>query len=193
MSLLILKSLLGNSHSVARLPDLPRKGVAKQALNGFSLIELLVSVAIGLLLISLGIAGYVNFNERQKVINSARELETVFQAAQVKAQSGDLGGCTQLDEYKVEFTTTVDPIVVTLTPVCGDATLGTAKTYQLSTGTTLTFSPAISTIHFPVLRQGVSFTPPATQVDFNFTSSAVTQTYTFTLAQGGDISDGTWN
>jgi hypothetical protein len=153
---------------------------------------MLVTVGIGLLLVGIGVSGYVGFNDRQKVINSARELETVFQTAQVKSQAGDLGNCTELSEYQVTFNTTVDPIIVTLTPSCADGSSGTKKTYELGKGVTLSFNPAVSIIHFQVLQHGVSFTPAATQLSFTFTSSATNQNYTFTLAQGGDISDGSW-
>lgn len=153
---------------------------------------MLVTVGIGLLLIGLGVAGYVGFNDRQKVINSARELETIFQAAQVKTQAGDLGDCLELAEYQVTFTTSSDPIIVTLTPICADSSSGTAKTYELGEGVTLNLNPAVSAIHFPVLQQEVTFTPATTQLIFTLSSTATDQNYTFTLAQGGDISDGVW-
>ncbi|MBD3279719.1 MAG: prepilin-type N-terminal cleavage/methylation domain-containing protein [Candidatus Pacebacteria bacterium] len=69
---------------------------------GFSLIELLVAVTIMLVMVGMGLASYLNFNEKQTVLQATKELETYLQLAQSKAQSGDVpAGCDQLVAYTV--------------------------------------------------------------------------------------------
>lgn len=160
--------------------------------QGFTLIEMLVTVAIGLLLATLGITGYIRFNDRQKILNSARELETIFQTAAVKAQGGDLGGCTQLARYRVTLVTTADPVTVALSSVCQDGTVTAVSNYALVNGIGISFTPGLNYIDFPVLQGGVIFNPSATNVTATFTNTALNSSYTVDISRGGDFNEGVW-
>lgn len=159
---------------------------------GFTMIEMLVTVGVGLLLVGLGIAGYLGFNDRQKILSAAREIETIFQTGANKARSGDLGGCTQLEAYRLTFVTAADPVTASLASVCSDATVTVTKTYTLPAGVTVSFAPVITQIEFPVLQGGFRFSPSTPDVDVTLTNDAVTSSYVFTLSQGGDINEGVW-
>ena len=56
---------------------------------GFTLIELLVTVTIILLITGGGIAGFVNFNDRQQIQTTVKDMQTMMRAAQIKARSGE--------------------------------------------------------------------------------------------------------
>ncbi len=160
--------------------------------RGFTLIEMLVTVGIGLLLATLGITGYIRFNDRQKILNSTRELETIFQTAAVKAQGGDLGGCTQLAGYRVTVATTVDPVTATLSSICQDGTVTTVSSYTLVNGIGVSFVPGLNYIDFPVLQGGVIFNPSATSVTATFTNTALNLSYAVDISRGGDFNEGIW-
>lgn len=74
----------------------------KQA--GFTLIELMVTMMIMFLLISIGLASFISFNNRQKLVNSAHDLQLLMRTAQKQARVGSKpAGCTgRLLDYQVE-------------------------------------------------------------------------------------------
>ena len=156
------------------------------------MIEMLVTVGVGLLMVGLGIAGYLGFNDRQKILSATREIETILQIGINKAQTGDLGGCTQLEAYRLTFVTTTDPVTAALASVCSDATTTVTKTYTLPEGVEVSFTPNISQIEFPVLQGGFRFSPSTTTVDVTVANAAVTNSYVFSISQGGDINEGVW-
>lgn len=70
--------------------------------KGFTLIELVVSVAIMGILVGGGIAAYRTFNTKQLVINAGKEYVQLLRVAQKKAKSGEKpAGCTTLSGYRV--------------------------------------------------------------------------------------------
>jgi len=157
------------------------------------MVELLVSATIGMLMVTVGIAGYLSFNERQKVIGSAREFESMIQLAQIKAAGGDLGTCTILDAYQMTFNLVTNPVTVTLSTVCAPSgTTAVVKTLTLGSGVTLSFNPSVTSIKFPVLQGTVQFTPSATSVNTTFGSTALTESYVQAITRGGEISEGAW-
>jgi prepilin-type N-terminal cleavage/methylation domain-containing protein len=160
--------------------------------RGFTLIEMLVSIAIGLIMIAVGIAGYLDFNQRQKILNSAKEFEVILQTAQTKARLGDLGGCDVLAAYIVTFDTAVDPIVATVSPVCTVGSATDTKTFSLETGTTMDLAPVVTSLSYPVLQGGVVFAPATNSLTVTFGSQTTSEEYVVTMTRGGDISDGAW-
>lgn len=80
-----------------RFNNLTRKELAicklaiKQLNNGFSLIELLIVIAIFGLTVSLVTASYITFERNQKLRGAAQQLKSDLRQAQNKALSGDKG------------------------------------------------------------------------------------------------------
>jgi|GEM_PF-2763375 len=166
--------------------------------SGFTLIELLVSMGISLLIIAIGVINYLDFNTRQKILGSARELETLIQLAQTKARSGDLADCNQLDSYQVTFNMVTDPATVSLRPVCmnpatGITSLGTTlKTYNLISGISLAAAPAVTTVKFPAVNGGAIFNLAGSEVVFSFSSESISAVYEVTLSKSGNLNEGVW-
>lgn len=70
--------------------------------KGFTLIELVISVAIMGMLVAGGIAAYRTFNTRQLVMSAGKEYVQLLRVAQKKAKSGEKpAGCTTLAGYRV--------------------------------------------------------------------------------------------
>ena len=175
---------------MTRIPTPYRDNTTAQ--DGFTMVEMLVTVGVGLLLVGLGIAGYLGFNDRQKILSAAREIETIFQTGANKARSGDLGGCTQLEAYRLTFVTATDPVTANLASVCADTTVTVTKTYTLPAGVAVSFAPNIAQVDFPILQGGFRFSPSTQDVDVTLTNAAVTSSYVFSVSQGGDINEGIW-
>jgi Tfp pilus assembly protein FimT len=73
--------------------------------RGFTLIEMLVATAISMFLVGGGIAGYIQFNDRQTVVAGGKQLHSLLRTAQKKAMVGDKPvGCDVLHGYQVRTT-----------------------------------------------------------------------------------------
>ncbi len=126
--------------------------------NGFTFIEILVSVTLLLLLSGLLVAGYNRFNDSQVVAQAAATVQNNFRAIRTDAASGiKPEGCGTLVGYRVAFPTSAS---YTATAVCqtagGQEELGIPDTYVLPTG--VTFTPLPQTFLFYPLERGVSVT-----------------------------------
>ncbi len=84
--------------------------------NAFTLIEVLVAAGIILILVGLGIANYIRFNDRQKIRQAHELLRQAVSDAQNSARNGKLRGCQQLQAYQVEL----NPTSISIEPVCSD-------------------------------------------------------------------------
>ena len=58
--------------------------------GGFTLIEILVSVSIIFLLLTISIAGYGQFNEKQKLISAGQDMKNLIRDAQNRAFNGEM-------------------------------------------------------------------------------------------------------
>ena len=149
--------------------------------HGFTLLEILIAIAIMMLLLGGGIAAYLRLDKRQTLVNAGKEVELLLRTAQKKAQVGDRPktGCAHLEGYRV-----VPPPAggrtLTLRAVC-DTGLVTVQTYDLPTGVTLT---NMGTMTFAVLHGGVS---GATSVRLDVNNPSYS--YTFLVTAGGEIGD----
>lgn len=67
------------------------KFISKKSLNnrGFTLIEMIVTVGIMLLVTGGGIAAFMQFDDKQSILTSAQELQTILRSAQTKARVGE--------------------------------------------------------------------------------------------------------
>jgi len=155
--------------------------------NGFSLIELLVTVIIMLILLASALGAFLSYSEKLAIITTVDELKTYFQRAQSEAKSGDLGGCSQLAGYRVQTYSVGSNVELSLQPVCTAGTANAAQTYSFSTG--ITVSPALD-YTFQVLQGGVSLPSSAASQDITVSNSQ--NSYVFTIYREGRWSEGAW-
>ena len=114
---------------------------------GFTLIELILVMAIMILLSGSGIVAAVRFRERQALQNDAREVVTLLRAYQTKARGVELPpGCNGLNYYSLALSATQAAITavcasgnvaVKTIEVLKDSTFSGATTvrFQVNTGT----------------------------------------------------------
>jgi len=116
--------------------------------KGFTLIEMLITTSIILIVTGGSIAGFITFNDRQKVQIVAKELQTMFRSAQIKAKTGEgasgdggASGCssgTNLSGYKVKNSTNS----IIMQRVCvnssGTETFYIRESYDLPNGVIIT-------------------------------------------------------
>jgi prepilin-type N-terminal cleavage/methylation domain-containing protein len=145
---------------------------------GFTLIELLVSVVIMITLLGGGIAAYINFNDRQTVLNAAKEVQLQLRAAQIKARAAERPeGCDSLQAYAVRMNAGTN--IVTTTAICANNEYPRdIKEINENVVVQDTFD-----IRFLVLHGGV--TNPGTIV-----LVGPAQNYAIQVTQGGEINDG---
>ena len=61
--------------------------------TGFTIIELLVTVSVMAILLGISLAGYLQFNQKQRVQQTARDVRQLFVETRRKAQVKDQTGC----------------------------------------------------------------------------------------------------
>lgn len=150
--------------------------------SGFTLIELIVSMAILLLLIGGLLASYNSYSQNQEVKQSALTLKANLRLAQIWSLSAlkPTSGCTQLVGYTVSFTTNTYSMQAQCAPegLTGPTTIVTLPTI-------LVFSPIPQQATFGVLTQGLI--APASAV--TLTISGFNKNYQLVLSPSGDITD----
>jgi len=142
---------------------------------GFTLIELLIIISIMGILMTTGVAYYQNFNRRQVVIQSVKELKNNLRLAQSKALAGEKPtGCGTLEGYRVNFA--VDSY--TLAAICNGLPID-PRSYPF-VGVTKTAGP--NSFLFKVLSRGVS---PSGEITLSNTSGYSSKVI---VKEGGEIS-----
>ena len=74
--------------------------------KGFSLVELIVAIAIMVLLLGGGIAAFAKFNDKQKLLSASRELQQLLRTAQTKARAREIpsgGSCDPVSNPIVAY------------------------------------------------------------------------------------------
>ena len=155
------------------------KNFSNTSNQGYTLIEILVTVTIMLLLVGGGIVSYVRFNDRQTMIGTARELQGLLRAAQTKARVGDRPeGCDHLRAYVLRLA--AQSSTVNLIADCDNSEI-IKETIELDSN--ITAQSAVD-IQFQALHGGV-ITPQTITLQ-----SAGGMGYEFLVSKGGEISEG---
>lgn len=148
---------------------------------GFTLIELLIVVSIIILMVGGGIASFINFNEKQQVLNGGKELQEYLRMAQTLVRVGDTpDGCGKLSGYEVISADTGIAKEIKLIAVCSNGDIQ-RKSFFLPESTTLSSDIDIT---FHGLHGGVT---GATSIEVIGNSG---RTYAFEVTQGGEITQG---
>lgn len=170
--------------------------------RGFTIIELLVVVTIMLIVTGGGIAAFINFNERQAVTTSVREIQTLMRAAQVKARAGEgAADCTRADDnlrgYEVVYEEPTRSVImnrVCFSPTVSPNELETERSRITLSNVTVT--PPDFEVEFLTLKGGVRIgnsAPAPTTLDIIIGSTLTNGTYTFSIGAGGEITEGSFN
>lgn len=151
--------------------------------SGFTLLELLISVTIMMLLVGMGVASFITFNERQQLAGAAKELQEFFRSAQTRSRTGDVPvGCGAFSGYNVQMA--IDSPSVQMYAVCSTGNvLRSEKTLTGGVRPTVAIN-----MTFLSLKGGVT---NASTVVLRLPSGDLT--YTFKVTAGGEITQGALN
>jgi prepilin-type N-terminal cleavage/methylation domain-containing protein len=149
--------------------------------NGFTMIELLVVMAVIVTITALLVGGYNNFNQTERLRQSGKDLKTNLRLAQTKATSGlKPSGCSVLDGYRVTF----DSSSYTIQALCGGALAGSITTITLPDAISFSPAPTPNPLLFSVLT-GL----PVLTNNMTITLGSASQTHAVLVSTGGDITD----
>lgn len=146
--------------------------------RGFSLIELLVVVAISMGVIGAIVVNYNSFNEGQKLRQAALTLKSDLRLAQSRAITGlkPSAGCTSLRGYTVTF----NQNGYSVQALCTEGLAGQAVTVSLPGS--VTFSPVPGALTFAVLNGTASSA-------VTLTLAGINNTYGVQVSSSGDVND----
>lgn len=163
---------------------------------GFTLIELIVTVSIIMIITGGGIAAFVNFNDKQQVQSTVKDLQTMMRAAQIKARAGEgasecgtVGSFTngKLYGYEVTYDALNNDIVMNRICVEGTTYVAVERSRQeVDSNVTL----SVPDVTFLALKGGAN--TGAGSPDLTMTVSGVytSYIYDFTVTPGGEITEG---
>lgn len=162
--------------------------------DGFTLIELLIVISIVLLTTGAGIAGFVNFNDRQQVQTTVKNIQTLMRSAQVKARAGEGASDCGTDKLK-GYEVTSDATSVTLNRICvttaGVFASRTERSRVTLDNVTVTKTPN-NAITFLALRGGVDL-GGASAVAFTVNGEFSSVEYQFQVLDTGEITEGAFD
>jgi prepilin-type N-terminal cleavage/methylation domain-containing protein len=148
---------------------------------GFTLIELMVAIALMIILFGGGISAYLRVDRRQSLVNVCSEIEQFARAAQKRARVGDKpAACSRLQAYRVSRTAT-GPDLISLQAVCDNGTY-LIESYSVPTVFTIT---QISPMNFRVLHGGLQESGPLSVIARSTSPNYECQ---FSVESGGSVS-----
>lgn len=150
--------------------------------QGFTLIELVVTIAISLFITGGIIVNYNSYNSTQTLKQAALTFKNNLRFLQSKANNGEKPGvaCTTLSGWTVSLYTNT----YTYEANCDDTLTGNPTVVTLPSGVSFTAIPNPNTITFRVLSRGTDL---ASYADIVLLGSG--KTYTVRISPSGDISD----
>jgi prepilin-type N-terminal cleavage/methylation domain-containing protein len=185
-----------------RLPNQPFFKTRSQ--RGFTLIEMLVTVAVLVILAGSGMAAFINFNDKQKVMTAARDLQAFMRTAQGKAQVRETpSSCAPGTNFPLQAYRVSAPLgagqTVSMHANCGqfpNPSRNTLRdTMKMPAGVSVRMTPPEDTplnMRFFVLFGGVRFVSTNPNTAKTIVVSGWNNTYTFVVSPGGEISEGCW-
>lgn len=149
--------------------------------RGFTLIELIVTMALLAILVSGLLASYNNYNQSERVRTGAQSVKANVRLAQSRALSGvkPASGCTELVGYTVSFTVNA----YSFQALCSEGAAG--PTISLTLPAAVSFSPVPSSFTFGVLTRGLL----NTENPVTITLTGFSKTYTLSIEPNGTITD----
>ena len=151
------------------------------ARHGFTLIELMLSVAVVGILFSSGISAYTKSQRSQAVKSTAEKILIILQSAQKKTIIGDKDCTGALDNYEVKYVSGASSITTTAkcTSNSGSVVTDTLTNVSFVGNGTLNFRP---------LGAGVSFAGGGDSQNIDFRYGAASTTYRLSISKSGSIS-----
>lgn len=148
--------------------------------KGFTLLEIITSISIGMLLTGFLISNYNTYNDVQKLKQSAFTLKNNLRFIQSKSLSGEMpsSGCAGLVGWELALSTSS----YSFSPRCTGGLAGTPSTVTFPDGVTFTSGPASITF-----KAVTGLTTLANSADIILTGA--TKSYSLRISPGGDISD----
>lgn len=160
-------------------------------MKGFSLIELLVSIAVILVIVSLSFAGYSRLTIKQNLVSAGLLIKNVIRDAQSRAYNGetDCINCncspnsgSSSKGWVLDFTTN------SIYGLCGADIKFFEKPFTLPNGITLGYSSA--TIQFNTSTYTITTSPPdTTAIICLYNPNFANNYYRITLNSSGVIED----
>lgn len=163
----------------------------KKKVAAFTFIEILVTVSVMVISLSIGVANYLRFLDKQKLYQSGSSIEVILKDARSKAQNGflgnsELGFCAQLKAVEVSSGLTADnEISITAQLHCASDHILVYDSYVIEEQATIlnkNFQAAYLPIHGAVLLFNGAASASGSAVLSRGTSSVI-----FGLDQGGVI------
>jgi prepilin-type N-terminal cleavage/methylation domain-containing protein len=161
--------------------------------KGFTLIELIIVIAILVTLTGFVTANYVQYSEERKLEDAMVNLKSILSLARSKAAAGDIGSyaCGNFQGYQVSYDSGTNAYT---TYICCGATPGatncstkfTTATYPLKTNVTIRSAP-FTVVFLPFARG----TYGNTEVGIEFRNSFIKQCNYIKISPIGVINLGT--
>jgi len=152
--------------------------------QGFTLIEVLISLTIIGLLFGFGFVSFRDYSRRQQLVSVARTIKGELRLVQSKASAGEkpasCNGANTLSSYSFQIINSIS-YKVAANCLAGNVDI---KTENLPDG--ISMSPASGTISFKVLGQGTNITAGGSFV-ITFTQAGTNNTSLVTVTAGGEI------
>lgn len=157
---------------------------------GFTLIELLVTISIILIVTGGGIAGFVNFNDRQQVQTTVKQIQDYMRSAQIKARSGEAASDCAPDKlrgYQVALNSPTNTVVL-LNRVCENPISGVTTQTERSKFNLNNVTVTLDPVTFLALKGGVD--AGGSDVTVIITGQYTGISYQFQVLETGEITEG---